>query len=77
MELEVSEEVLEKTDKCWHAYKCLAGTRNGMCPARDRIGSILFVEKADPSYCPYHVTFGYSDVCTCPVRREIHARYGK
>jgi len=77
VELEVSEEIRQETDKCWRGFACLSGTRDGICPVRERVGDVIFVEKIKQAYCPYDVTFGYSHICSCPVRRELFERYGE
>ena len=75
MEFEVSEEARQNARKCWRGFVCLSGHEENICTVRDYVGEVLFVEKRIESYCPYDVTFGYSHICTCPVRREIYERY--
>ena len=77
MELEVSEKIRQKTDRCWRGFACLSGTQDGRCAVRERVGDVIFVEKSGQAYCPYDVTFGYSHICSCPVRRELFERYGE
>jgi hypothetical protein len=77
VEFEVSEETRQKTDKCWRGFACLSDGPDGICSAKDYVSGVLFVERAAPTYCPYDVTFGYSHICSCPVRREIYERYGE
>ena len=74
MSIEVSEGTLQKAEKCWRGYRCLSA-EDGVCPVRDYVSEVLFVERRRDVYCPYDVTFGYSHICTCPVRREIYERY--
>ena len=77
VKLEVSEKTRQKTDKCWRGFACLSNATNGVCAVRDQVGDVLFVEKTRQAYCPYDVTFGYSHICSCPVRHELFERYGK
>ena len=77
MELEVSEEIRQRTDKCWRGFACLSGMKDGICAVREQVGDVIFVEKIKQAYCPYDVTFGYSHICSCPVRRELFERYGE
>lgn len=77
MKFEVSEETVQRTHKCWRGFACLSGNGRVVCPVRDYVTGVLFVEKTAESYCPYDVTFGYSNICTCPVRHEIYERYGE
>lgn len=76
VEIEVSEETRQRTDKCWRGFACLSGDKEFVCPVGDCVGDVLFVERARETYCPYDVTFGYSHICSCPIRREIYERYG-
>jgi hypothetical protein len=76
VEREVSEEARQKTDRCWRGFACLSDDEDTICPARDYVTNVLFVERTTQTYCPYDVTFGYSHICSCPVRREIYERYG-
>ena len=77
MKREVSEETRQETDKCWRGFACLSGDEDVICRVRDRVSDVIFVEKTKQTYCPYDVTFGYSHICSCPVRREIYERYGE
>lgn len=76
VKLEVSQEIRQKTDKCWRGFACLSDAEAGVCAVHDHVGGVLFVEKIKQAYCPYDVTFGYSHICACPVRRELFERYG-
>ncbi len=74
VKMKVSEQTLQKAEKCWRGFRCLSAG-DGVCPVHDEVNGVLFVEKKGDAYCPYDVTFGYSHICTCPVRREIYERY--
>lgn len=77
VKLEVSEETRQDTDKCWQSFACLSEDKHQLCRVREYVGGVLFVEKNGQTYCPYDVTFGYSHICSCPVRGEIHKKYGE
>ncbi len=77
MMFEVSAETCQRTEKCWRGFACLSSDEDIICPARDHVNDVLFVERTAQSYCPYDITFGYSHICSCPVRCEIYERYGK
>jgi hypothetical protein len=74
--LEVSEETREKTTRCWQGFACLLGAEGGPCTVQSCVRGVLFVDKQTAAYCPYDVSFGYSHICSCPTRQEIHDRYG-
>ncbi|MGD2165440.1 MAG: hypothetical protein PVH50_07910, partial [Anaerolineae bacterium] len=77
VKFDVSEKTRQETEKCWRSFACLARDGHHICQVRDCVGQVLFVERNAQTYCPYDVTFGYSHICSCPVRREIYERYGE
>jgi len=77
VKFKISEEIRHEASQCWRGFRCLLTGENGMCPVHDCVGDVLFVEKTGQDYCPYDVTFGYSHICTCPVRQEIYDQYGE
>ena len=77
MTFDVSEETRDRTNQCWRDFACLSGEEDVICVVQERVGDVLFVERPATIYCPYDVTFGYSHICSCPVRREIYKRYGE
>jgi hypothetical protein len=73
---DVSEATRQKTDKCWRGFVCLSGDGT-LCPVTNCVSDLVFVQRTTQAYCPYDVTFGFSHICSCPVRREIYQRYGE
>ncbi len=72
MSTSVSKQVLEKTSKCIHGFSCLesgcCGTRP-LCEIDHANGEdVLFLKAKDLISCPYRVTFGHGQLCTCPTR---------
>lgn len=76
MAIDVSEEARERADKCPRALACLSDQESPRCTVRSSVRGVLFVESATPAHCPYRMSFGYSHICSCPVRWEIYDRYG-
>jgi hypothetical protein len=76
MTREVSEEARQKAEKCQHGYACLSDHKSPRCAVRSSVRGVLFVNDRAADHCPYGMSFGYSHICTCPVRWEIHNRYG-
>jgi hypothetical protein len=76
MAMKVSEEARQRTDKCPREFACLSSGKNPRCAVRSSVRGVLFVEKTAPYHCPYAMSFGYSYICSCPIRWEIYDRYG-
>jgi hypothetical protein len=76
MTREVSKEARQKADKCHHGLACLSNHESPRCAVRSTVRGVLFVKNTAADHCPYGMSFGYSHICTCPVRWEIHDRYG-
>jgi hypothetical protein len=74
--IKVSEETRQRTNKCWRGFACVSDPEGIMCAVRSCVRGVLFVDKQKARYCPYEVTFGYSHICSCPIRQEIYTRYG-
>jgi hypothetical protein len=55
----------------------LAGQEDGVCRVEESVGEVIFVKRPTSAYCPYDVIFGYSHICSCPVRKAIYHRYGE
>ncbi len=75
-DIKVSEAAIKKTTKCRKKFSCLSGGIAGICKVEKCIGKdLLFIECKENQYCNYRAYFGYSSLCTCPVRKELHSRY--
>jgi hypothetical protein len=74
----ISPEVFEKATRCNKGFICQShdwvpcGSVTGMLGK-----AILALEQGQygKKRCPYHVTYGTRDYCTCPARVEIYHRY--
>ncbi len=74
--IKINEEILKNTTRCKKDYSCLSGERS-LCMIELSVdGKIHFIRCVNNEPCSYRVPFGYSFVCTCPVRKELHNRYG-
>lgn len=78
MNIEVPDSVRRETTLCPHDFSCI---RTGRCGDREICkvdysygGNVLRLACDNQSSCPYHVAFGYSKLCTCPVRDYLHTR---
>ncbi|MCX9081971.1 MAG: hypothetical protein OIN83_07220 [Candidatus Methanoperedens sp.] len=72
--LKINEEILKNTLKCKKGFSCLSGM--SLCQVELNVGDkIHFVKCKSNEPCNYRVSFGYSFVCICPVRKELFNRY--
>jgi hypothetical protein len=61
--------------RCREGYACLSGSeKHPQCPLDKRLGSgaVLFLEAKSLPPCSYHMSFGRSYICLCPVRQQMH-----
>jgi len=71
----IEKRIVDEAVKCEKEFQCLSGDEECLCPVEDEIeGNILFVQSLNVS-CPYRISFGYSFICTCPVRKYLFIRY--
>ncbi len=79
MASDADQELLERAKECPHNHACLdGGDSQPQCPVERSIGRIgVFLAAKPPWSCPYHLSWGYSYLCQCPVRRAVYRRHGK
>jgi hypothetical protein len=77
MKLVVDEQTLTRTTKCMKGFSCLSGEKECLCEIENNRpdGSVCFIRTENNLYCDYGMPFGFSYICTCPTRKEIHNRY--
>jgi len=47
-----------------------------MCEADYADGlNVLFLKAKKPAKCIHRISFGYSQMCSCPTRYAIHKKY--
>lgn len=73
---EINEDILEKTTECKKNLSCLSGEKIELCKVELCVeDKIHFIKCKNNEPCNYRVPFGYSHVCICPVRKELHNKY--
>ncbi len=78
MEFQVRKDLLKDAEQCRNNFSCLLGQEECFCPVEeDMDGRILFVTPPNSNVCEYMMSFGYSYLCKCPVRKEIYNKYKK
>ena len=77
MSYEIPIDIVNQATKCPKDLSCLNNGKQIVCPPINNIaGEILFIKThTRRSVCPYKMSFGYSFICHCPVRKEIYKRY--
>ncbi|KPK02637.1 MAG: hypothetical protein AMK71_01545 [Nitrospira bacterium SG8_35_4] len=81
--LKVSETAIGRTKECSSNFYCLNNTTQPRCADDMPLCSVdyyigktdLIVKSSNNEGCSYKSNFGLRNVCTCPVRHEIYARY--
>ena len=74
----ISAEIFEKATRCNKDLICQSPDWIPCGSVTEMIGkAILTLEEGQygKKPCPYRVTYGTKDYCTCPARVEIYSRY--
>ncbi len=75
-EIKISEETVKMAGKCKKNYSCLSEKGADICKVELNVeDKIHFVKCMSIEPCSYRISFGYSYVCICPVRKELFNRY--
>ena len=75
MNIKVDENIIQKTTKCRKNFSCLSG-KTPLCSVELCIeNKIHFIKCVGNESCNYRIPFGHSNVCICPVRKELYNHY--
>ena len=74
--LTISQEIIDETTKCNFYKQCLQGADFPLCNV-ERISDndVIFVSKTASDVCNCVFGFGFSQICVCPIRKEIYRKY--
>jgi hypothetical protein len=76
MIFKVDDSTIKETTKCEKNFSCLSEKRKELCKVTHKVeDEVFFVECQDTESCSYRSLFGYSFICTCPVRKVIYNKY--
>ncbi len=76
IDLNVHDDIIKNTNRCKKDHSCLSGFAADLCQVEMCIGEkIHFIKCMNENICNYRIPFGYSFVCTCPVRKELYNKY--
>jgi len=72
--IKIDEDISKSATKCKKNLSCLSG--NDICKVESCVdGKIYFIKCMNLDPCNYRISFGYSFVCNCPVRKELFNLY--
>ncbi|AMV73658.1 hypothetical protein [Desulfuromonas sp. DDH964] len=72
--LEICEDFRAQATRCRKGKTCLEGAPH--CRVVDSVADkVFFVEGEGGRLCCYHLSFGDSGYCNCPVRQELYRKY--
>jgi hypothetical protein len=75
MDIQIGQDVIEKTTECDKNFSCLCGDKKDFCEIENPAESVFFVEKPKKDTCQYRQPLARFYLCTCPTRQEIYKRY--
>jgi hypothetical protein len=75
MDIKVDDNIIEQTTKCRKNFSCLSGETPIYSVESNINNKIHFIKCVNNKSCSYILSFGYSFICTCPVRKELYNRY--
>ena len=73
--MEIDKELLEKTTDCNKDFACLNNDKHICCKVEHCVNNKVHFVKCLDNYCSYRMSYGYSDICNCPIRKEIFNKY--
>ena len=79
MPFQIDKAICDQTTNCKYDFKCLTQDGCPCCEVEFHVPKeLLFVKiKNENIQCPYAMSYGYSYICSCPVRCEIYRKYKK
>ena len=77
MKFVIASEIIHNTN-CDKNFMCLKeGAENNLCKIKKCFDNeFCLLKEAKIPGCINRFSFGYSDICKCPVRTEIYNKYG-
>ncbi|VVB84584.1 Uncharacterised protein [uncultured archaeon] len=76
IDLKLNDGIIKSADRCKKNHSCLSGDSDNLCKVEMCVGDkIHFIKCLNENLCSYRIPFGYSFVCTCPVRKELYNRF--
>jgi hypothetical protein len=79
LKYKIDSKILSETTECKSNFSCLAGKKECFCDIEEsniHDAGIIFIRPVKNISCTYVMSFGYSWLCTCPIRKAIYNKYG-
>ena len=73
--MEINKELVDKTIKCQKSFDCLNNDKHVFCKVELCANDKVHFVKCSDNHSSYRMSFGYSDVCNCEIRKEIFNKY--
>ena len=74
---EVDDTIIRSAKKCENRHACLNASIPLCSVEHCLMHRIYYVACLSDEPCPYKKALDHSNVCTCPIRKEIFNRYGE
>jgi len=76
MEIKIPQDIIQKATKCSKNFRCLSDDNHNLCQTICNMNNdVLFVKCKDDKDCSYFEPHDKTELCTCPVRKEIYRLY--
>ena len=76
MDRKIPQDIIKKATKCLKNLRCLSVDSHNLCKVICSMNNdVLFVKCMDDKDCSYFEPHDKTELCTCPVRKEIYRRY--
>jgi len=73
--MKVIRKIIEDLVECKKDCGCVNDPERTCCKVISCVDKkIHFIKYASENYCGYKLSFGVSDICTCPARKELYNR---
>lgn len=73
----IDDAVVVQAHRCEDSHRCLNDCGVQLCQIDTATvgGEVIFVDPEKCGSCTYRVSFGFSAICSCPVRKAIYKKY--
>jgi hypothetical protein len=77
MTFTVSQESRDKATGCLFDFQCQQNNSGSMCTVEKEINNYgVFIKNCNrKEFCSYRLSYGFTQICLCPVRLEIFKKY--
>jgi hypothetical protein len=69
-------QVEECSPRCEYGHACLSDPSHRICEIERTVSAEIDFVQELKHQCPYYASLGEGIICYCPVRHELHQRFG-